>query len=184
MANEFKDIWDFQDRKEVVAHIENGGIVMIKWLAIDRDLLNELRKSWKEDKLCSNGMLIQNKKKEEIFSTLWISLAQNELKSYQERENYCKQIRYFIEELKNTDIISEEQNKKQHAYAIQIQQFFPKTIWLPDMIGTDYFSWRTEQQYAHIDNDIMNLAQELTAVYVNKKLNKQDDIIDTPISQA
>lgn len=103
--------------------------------------------------------------------------------SYDEWKIYIDNIRDFIEELKNTKVISEEQDKKHHIYALQIQQYFPKTIWLTDIIGTKYFEWLTEQQYAHIDNDIMNIAEELTAIYTSKKLHN-DTTPENTIAQA
>lgn len=99
----------------------------------------------------------------------------NKPESYDQWKIYIDNIRDFIEELKNTEVISEEQDKKHDIYALQIQQYFPKTIWLPNMIGTNYFVGLTEQEYAHIDNDIVNLAEELTAIYTTKKLTSQDD---------
>ena len=107
----------------------------------------------------------------------------NAPESYDEWKIYIDNIRDFIEELKNTNVISEEQDKKHHIYALQIQQYFPKTIWLTDIVGTKYFEWLTEQQYAHIDNDIMNVAEELTAVYTYKKLHN-DTTPENTIAQA
>lgn len=117
-----------------------------------------------------------------MLQVLWLK-KENIPHAYEERLNYCKEIRNFIEELKNTEIISDEQDKKQHIYAMQVQKYFPKTIWLPDIIGTNYFAALSPEQYAHIDNDIMNLAQELTAIYVQKKLNKQETSVSNSVSQ-
>lgn len=184
MSKEFQPLSHFLTSQEALDHIKDGGWVLVEQIAITNELLSELQNTQKDQhSLYPNGIFISNEKKERLLQALWLK-QENTPSSYKERQNYCKQIRDFIEELKNTEVISEEQDKKQYAYALQIQKYFPKTIWLPDMIWTNYFASLTEEQYASIDNDIMNLAEELTAIYVQKKLNKQETTPTNSISQA
>lgn len=84
------------------------------------------------------------------------------LKRPSQRQEEIDNFSEFVEYIEKNGVSDEREYDRRHN---RIQKYFPQSLGLPNMIGTDYFWWFSTEQYLIREGQVIDLHTRMIAAY-------------------